>query len=92
MRFSHAVVFKTVVEHTDNSVGPLPCVARFVRQIIDLPRDGFATYPKDSTFPRGQEIDGARLERVRRVVDLLGHVQRIVNDRGQGAGWESRGG
>ena len=86
MRLSQAMVLEEMMEHADDGIGPLSCVARFIDEVVDLPGDGFTTYPKDSAFPRDQEIDGARLERVRRVVDLLGHVERVVNDRGQGAG------
>ena len=54
MGFSHAMVLEKVVEHTDHCIGPLPCVAGFIDEVIDRPRDGFTKYPKDSAFPRSR--------------------------------------
>ena len=63
MCFSQAMLLKKVVEQRDDGVGPLPCVAGFINE-VDLPGDGFTTYPKDSPLARGEEVYGARLERI----------------------------
>ena len=84
MCLSQAMLLEEVVEETDDGVGPLPCVAGFINEVVDLPWDGFTTYPKDSALARGQEVDGAGLEGVRGVMHLLCHVERVVDDRGQG--------
>ena len=84
------MVLEEMMEQTDNGVGPLSCIAGFINEVVDLPWDGFTTYPKDSALSRGQEVNGARLERVRRIVDLLCHIKRIVDWRGERAGREPR--
>ena len=84
-----AMLLEEVVEETHDGVGPLPSVAGFINEVVDLPWDGFTTYPKDSALARGEEVDGAGLEGVRGVMNLLCHVERVVNDRGQGAGLTS---
>ena len=85
------MLLEEVVWKAHYGVGSFPRVTRFVNEVVDLPWYGFTTYPKDSTLPRGKKIDGAGLEGVRGVVNLLCHVERVVNDRGQGAGRETRG-
>ena len=55
---------KKVVEQTDNGVFPLPRVAGIINEVVDLPRDGFTTYPKDSALARSEEVYRAGLERV----------------------------
>ena len=85
-----AMLLEEVVEETHDGVGPLPSVAGFINEVVDLPWDGFTTYPKDSALARGEEVDGTGLEGVRGVMNLLcHHVERVVNDRGQGAGFTS---
>ena len=66
---------KKVVEQTDDGVCPLPRVAGLINEVVYLPRDCFATYPKDSALARSEEVYGARLERVGGVVHLLCHVK-----------------
>ena len=61
---------------------PLPCVTGFINQVVDLPGGGFTTHPEDSPLMRGEEIYVARLERVGWVVNLLCHVQGVVDDKG----------
>ena len=87
IHLSQTVLVEEMMEHANNCVSSLPCIAGFINEVVDLPRDGFTTYPKDSTLARGQEVDGARLERIRGIVNLLCHVERVVDDRGQGAGY-----
>ena len=84
------MLFEEVVEHADDGVSTLPCVTCFINEVVDLPGDGFTTYPKDSALPWGEEVDGARLKGIRRIVHLLCHVKGIVNNRGKGAGFTSR--
>ena len=71
IHFSQTMLLEKVVEHADSGVGPLPRVAGFINEVVDLPRNGFTTYPKDSTLARSEEVYGAWLERIRRVVHLL---------------------
>ena len=52
MCFPQTMLLEEVVKHAHYCVGPLPSV---IRLLVDLPRDGFTTYPKDSTLPWGQE-------------------------------------
>ena len=59
-----AMLLKEVMEQTDDCVGPLPCVTGFINEVVDLPRDSFTTYPKESALARSEEVDGAWLARV----------------------------
>ena len=74
------MVLQEVMEHTHNGIGR---VCRLIYEIIYLPWNGLAADSKYAALPWGQEIDGAGLEGVRGVVHLLGHVERVVHDRGQ---------
>ena len=80
---SQAVLLKKVVKHADNAVGPLPRVASF------MPLNYFTTYPKDSALTWGEEVYVAFLELVGGIVNLLCHVERVVDNRGKGAGFTS---
>ena len=92
MCLSQSMLLEEMVEHADDGVGPLPRIAGFINEVVDLPWNGFTTYPKDSALARGEEVDWARLEGVRGIVNLLCHVKGVVDDRGQGARRELGGG
>ena len=53
IHLSQTMLLEEVMEHADDRVGPLPCVAGFIYEVVYLPWKGFATYPKDSTLARG---------------------------------------
>ena len=80
MCLTKPMYLKKMMEHADNCVGPLSCVTCLIKEVIDLPWDSFTTYPKNSTLPRGEEVNGARLERVGRIVHLLGHIKGVVHN------------
>ena len=61
---SQSMLSREVVEHADNGISPLPSVAGFINEVVDLPWDGFTMYPKDCTLARSEEVYGAWLERV----------------------------
>lgn len=82
-----SMLLEEVIEHTDNCIGPLSRIAGYINEVVDLPKEGFTTYPKDSTLARSEEVDRAGLKRIRGVMHLLCHVEGIVDDRGQGAGY-----
>ena len=64
VHLSQSMLSKEVVEHADDGIGPFPSVTGFINDVVDLPCDGFTTYPKDCTLVRSEEVYGAWLERV----------------------------
>lgn len=61
------MVLQELVKQRDNCVGPLPCVERFIYQVIYLMWESFAANSKQQPLPWGVEVDGTR---VMGVVDL----------------------
>ena len=74
------MLLREVVEERHDCVGPLLCVAGFVDEVVDLPGDGFTKNPL---------LRGVR-KYIGGVVHLLCHVEGVVDDRGQGAGYTPR--
>jgi len=72
---SKTMGLKEVVEQRDNCVGSLPDINGFINEVVDLARNRFTTYPKDSALSWCQEVDGPWLQRVRWVVHLLRKVE-----------------
>ena len=64
VHLSQSMLPKEMVEHADDSIGPLPCVTGFINEVVDLPWNGFTIYPKDCTLARSEQVYGAWLERV----------------------------
>ena len=50
--FAEAVMAKEIVQHADNCVRPLACVAGLINNKVHLSWDGFAAHPKDGSLPR----------------------------------------
>ena len=50
--FAEAVMAEKIVQHTDNCVRPLACVAGLINNEVHLSGDGFAAHPKDGSLPR----------------------------------------
>ena len=50
--FAEAVMAKEIVQHADNCVRPLACVAGLINNKVHLSWDGFAAHPKDGGLPR----------------------------------------
>ena len=50
--FAEAVMAKEIVQHADNCVRPLACVACLINNKVHLLWDGFAAHPKDGGLPR----------------------------------------
>ena len=69
------MLLEEVVEHADDGVGPLSHIAGFINEVVDLPWNGFTTYPKHSALAWSEKVYGAGLEGVRGVVHLLCHVK-----------------
>ena len=76
---SQAVCREEMMEHTHDGIGPLADIHCFIDQVIDLPGDGLTTHPKDAALSWGQKVDGARLERVGRVVYLLSYIEGVMD-------------
>ena len=72
------VYFQEVVEHTHHCISAFTHINCFIDEVVDLTWNGFTAYPKDGTFPGGEEVHGARLEGVIWVEYLLGHVKGVV--------------
>ena len=51
-RFTEAVMAEKIVQHADNCVCPLACVAGLINNEVHLSGDGFAAHPKDGGLPR----------------------------------------
>ena len=63
----------------DDCITPLRRRHPLVNQVVDLLQESLAADAEDATLPRREEVDGAGLEGVARVVDLLGEVERVVH-------------
>lgn len=83
MSLSQSMFLEEMVKHAANVIGPFPCFTGFINEIFNLLGEGVITYPKDSTLARGLEVDGAWLEGVGGIMNLLSHIKRIVNNRWQ---------
>ena len=81
------MMYKEVVQHTDDGVGALPHVDSLVNQIVDLPGDGLATDSKDCALPGSQGVHWAGLKRIVRIEHLLCHIKTVVGRDGCGIGW-----
>ena len=47
------MLLEEMVKKTGEGVCPLPCVTGFIDEVVYLPWDDFATYPKDFILARG---------------------------------------
>ena len=50
--FAEAVMVEEIVQHVNNCVCPLACVAGLINNEVHLSGDSFAAHPKDGSLPR----------------------------------------
>ena len=71
MLLTETVALKEVVKTTHHSVCTLTTISSFVSQVIDLAGKSFTVHPKNCALPRCKKVDGAGLQWVGWIVDLL---------------------
>lgn len=76
---SQAVHLEEVVQEAADCVGSLPGVRCLIYEVCYLPGESLTAHSKKSTLSWGQEVNGAWLEGVGGVVDLLSHVEGVVH-------------
>ena len=85
------IVLKVVVEIGNDGIGTLAATVALINEVVDLPGDALHAHSKD--LPGDQKVQGARLHRERRKVQLLGIVKNEVHCKvGRTRGWGPRGG
>lgn len=77
------VMAKKVTEETNDCICILPCVTRFISEVVHLTRNGLTTDTKHSTLSGCLKIDWTWLERIVGVVYLLSRVERVVHHEDQ---------
>ena len=45
MCLPQSMLLEEMVEHADDGIGSLPSIAGFINEVVDLPWNGFTTYP-----------------------------------------------
>ena len=76
---SEPVMVEEEVKPTDDGIGALATIPSFVRQEVNLAGECLAVDAEHCTLPRCQEVDGPRLQGVRRIVHLLGVIEGVVS-------------
>lgn len=76
---TQAVVGKEEVQLAQNSVGTFATVPCLITEEVDLLRNGLAIYPKHTTLPWYEKVNGARLHGICREMDLPGIIKRVVS-------------
>lgn len=69
---------KEVVQLAYHSVGSLTTISSLVCEEVNLARERFTVYAKNTTLPGSEKEYGSRLEGIGRIVNLLGIVEIIM--------------
>lgn len=70
---------KAVVQSTYYSIGALAAIPCLIRQEIHLPRYCFTIDAEHCALTWSKKVNRARLQRIRRIVHLLGVIKGVVH-------------
>jgi uncharacterized protein involved in tellurium resistance len=75
---TQTMMSKEIVKLTNDGVSPLSTTTCLITKEVNLTRNCFTVYPKDSTFPGSKEIDGAWLHGIRWIMNQLGVIKGVM--------------